>query len=197
MTAKVPKEIRRKEILNAAMRCFLNKGYHASTIDDISNEAGITKGGIYWHFESKNEIFMAILEEHKKQVHSMWEKAGLESISESTMSNSGLDFLRKNITNEWISSFIGEIEVEALRNEKGREDYLTFHEDNRDEIKKLLQESFEKGAIRKIDFESAATIQILMVEGLSRLYRMSNSELDYVRVWKVFSNIFMNGIEKK
>ena len=197
MTAKVPKEIRRKEILDAAMRCFVKKGYHASTIDDISREAGFTKGGIYWHFESKREIFMAIMEEHKRQVRSMWEKTGLGAMTESTMTETGLSFLRKNLTNEWISNFIGEIEIEALRSEKGRQGYLTIHKENRDRIKDLLKKAFEEGKIRKIDFESAATIQILMVEGLSRLYRISDKELDYTRIWEVFSNIFINGVKKE
>lgn len=197
MTAKMPKEERRKEILDAAMRCFVKKGYHASTIDDITREAGLTKGGIYWHFESKREIFMAILEEHKRQARSMWEKIGLQPLTENTMSETGLSFLKKNLTNEWTSNFIGEIEIEALRSEKGRHGYLTMHQENRDRIKDRLQEAYEAGAIRKIDFESAATIQILLVEGLSRLYRMSEKELDYSKIWKVFSNIFTNGVAKK
>ena len=59
MSPKVSPEYmlaRQREILDAATAVFSKKGFHAATLDDIAAEAGISKGSIYIHFESKEAI---------------------------------------------------------------------------------------------------------------------------------------------
>ncbi|XDD51869.1 TetR/AcrR family transcriptional regulator [Leptospira sp. WS92.C1] len=53
---KLPEDVRRESILSAAMRCFFSKGFEKTSVQDIADTAGLTKGGIYFHFESKEEI---------------------------------------------------------------------------------------------------------------------------------------------
>jgi AcrR family transcriptional regulator len=55
-------EERRAQILQAALTCFSRKGYHQTKMDDIVEEAGLSKGGVYWHFGSKKELFLALFE---------------------------------------------------------------------------------------------------------------------------------------
>jgi AcrR family transcriptional regulator len=52
---------RRRQILDAALGVFANKGYHGSSVTDIIMAAGIARGTFYLHFESKRSIFDAIL----------------------------------------------------------------------------------------------------------------------------------------
>jgi len=52
----------REAILTSALRLFARHGMAGSSIDQIAQEAGITKGAIYWHFDSKDALFDAILE---------------------------------------------------------------------------------------------------------------------------------------
>ncbi len=54
-------------ILRQAMRMFLEKGYHGTSIDDITQAAGLTKGALYWHFSSKEDLLKRIIEEFEKQ----------------------------------------------------------------------------------------------------------------------------------
>jgi AcrR family transcriptional regulator len=56
------KEERRAALLDSALHCFAEKGYAATTIDDIVRSAGVSKGAIYNYFKSKEEIFLQILE---------------------------------------------------------------------------------------------------------------------------------------
>ncbi|MGG3891954.1 TetR family transcriptional regulator [Metabacillus fastidiosus] len=49
-----------KQILSISYRLFLEKGYEQTTIQDIINELGMSKGAIYHHFKSKEEILHAI-----------------------------------------------------------------------------------------------------------------------------------------
>ncbi len=53
-------EARRRSILLAAAVLFGEKGYEAATLDDIAQAVGITKGGIYHYFLSKEDIFYEI-----------------------------------------------------------------------------------------------------------------------------------------
>jgi AcrR family transcriptional regulator len=46
-------EVRRAQILNTAPTCFVRKGYHQTTMDDIVEEGGMSKGLLYWYFDSK------------------------------------------------------------------------------------------------------------------------------------------------
>ncbi|APE42481.1 TetR family transcriptional regulator [Sulfitobacter alexandrii] len=50
----------RKEIIEAAAVCFMKYGLEKATMDDMARELGSTKGRVYHHFESKNQIFFAV-----------------------------------------------------------------------------------------------------------------------------------------
>ena len=50
----------RREIIQAAAVCFMKHGLDKATMDDMAQELGSTKGRVYHHFNSKNEIFFAV-----------------------------------------------------------------------------------------------------------------------------------------
>ena len=61
MTDKPTPAARRQAILEAAIAVFAQHGFDAATTDDIARAAGLSKGGLYWHFKSKDDILAAIL----------------------------------------------------------------------------------------------------------------------------------------
>jgi AcrR family transcriptional regulator len=66
MDAGTPKFRRRKadrpaEIVQAALTVFAEKGFAAAKLDDIAREAGVSKGAIYLYFETKEDIFRAVV----------------------------------------------------------------------------------------------------------------------------------------
>jgi len=58
---RLPPDIRIQQILDVALEAFARDGYAATRIDDIAQRAGLSKGGVYAHFKSKEEIFEALL----------------------------------------------------------------------------------------------------------------------------------------
>lgn len=70
------RETRRAELLDAAASVFAKKGYRAASIEDIIERAEIARGTFYLYFESKLEIFLAIMDESVKGLR---EAAALES----------------------------------------------------------------------------------------------------------------------
>lgn len=53
----------RDELLAAALRVFAERGYRSAGVDEIAAAAGYSKGALYWHFSSKEELLAALLEE--------------------------------------------------------------------------------------------------------------------------------------
>jgi AcrR family transcriptional regulator len=57
----------REALLSKCLHLFAQRGCSRTSVDDIARAAGVTKGAIYWHFASKNEIFHAILDRIRAQ----------------------------------------------------------------------------------------------------------------------------------
>jgi AcrR family transcriptional regulator len=55
------KQRRRDEILGAAKAVFAEKGFHETTIADVARGTGLSYGVVYWYFESKEELFQALM----------------------------------------------------------------------------------------------------------------------------------------
>lgn len=58
----------RQHILDAAVREFSARGVSSTSLTDIANAAGVTRGAIYWHFRNKVELFNAIWEAYESQI---------------------------------------------------------------------------------------------------------------------------------
>ncbi len=54
---------RRQRLLDAALTVFTEQGYNATPIDDIARASDTSKGGVYFHFPSKQALFLALLDE--------------------------------------------------------------------------------------------------------------------------------------
>lgn len=52
---------RRRQILAAAKEVFADRGYHDTTMADIARAAGLSYGVVYWYFESKDDLFHALM----------------------------------------------------------------------------------------------------------------------------------------
>jgi AcrR family transcriptional regulator len=61
------REANRTRILRAARKVFGKRGFHAATIEEIADEAGLSNGAIYYNFDSKGELFFALLEERQEE----------------------------------------------------------------------------------------------------------------------------------
>src|SRR5215472_588484 len=55
------KEDRPTEIIAAALECFAERGFAATRMDDVAARAGVTKGTVYLYFETKEELFKALV----------------------------------------------------------------------------------------------------------------------------------------
>ena len=61
-------EIVKRRILDAAAEAFMSQGFGVTTIDDVAERVGATKGLVYYHFRSKFDILLAVYERGMSQV---------------------------------------------------------------------------------------------------------------------------------
>lgn len=66
---KLQREERRESILRGAAKAFVANGYDATTLEDIAREAGISRAILYRHFDSKKEIYLAIMDVFGQKMH--------------------------------------------------------------------------------------------------------------------------------
>ncbi|MCC4309619.1 TetR family transcriptional regulator [Alcanivorax marinus] len=65
----------RTQILDAAERVFHLKGVARTSLNDIAQEAGVTRGAIYWHFKNKHDVFEAMLDRHRLPTEALSQRA--------------------------------------------------------------------------------------------------------------------------
>src|SRR2546423_10886117 len=63
------------QILDAAIVCFARRGFHLTSMHDISAEAGISVGLIYRYFQNKEAVISAMADRYKKEIHGLLERA--------------------------------------------------------------------------------------------------------------------------
>jgi len=64
---------RKQQIYQAALACFNSKGYYQTTMDDIVAESGLSKGALYWYFDSKKALFISLLDDFMAPMGQEWE----------------------------------------------------------------------------------------------------------------------------
>ncbi len=63
MTARLSAPARREQILDVAVQVFARNGFHGTSMNDVAEAAGVTKPVLYQHFDSKQDLYLALLGE--------------------------------------------------------------------------------------------------------------------------------------
>nr|WP_281496768.1 TetR/AcrR family transcriptional regulator [Ornithinimicrobium sp. F0845] len=61
-SARLPRAARREQLLTTAQEAFVESGYHATSMDEIAERAGVSKPVLYQHFDGKLELYLGLLE---------------------------------------------------------------------------------------------------------------------------------------
>jgi AcrR family transcriptional regulator len=130
MAENLPKEERKSQIMDAAMKVITRKGFSNTRMDDIVNEAGLSKGAIYHHYKGKKEIFLALIEHWETQTFpDFYSRNGKERSATDTLRDFANEVYKVFKSRSYV--FQAEVEFWALANQD-------------DEIRKRSQELYEK-----------------------------------------------------
>lgn len=157
------REERRVIILQSAFQVFSRKGYAQASMEDIVQESGMSKGGIYHYFKSKEELFLALAEERLQKRHALVGEERHDT-SPSTRLRKYLREALINLGDEGVKQevrFAVEFwsvrarESDILKISKPR--YRQFSDD----LSQILHSGVESGEFRK-DLEIQATIYLIL-----------------------------------
>ena len=81
----------RERILEAAESVFADNGYHDALVDEIGQRTSISKGGLYFHFPSKEDLFFAVMDRLADKLVTRAEKAALEAESPLEAAEAAID----------------------------------------------------------------------------------------------------------
>jgi AcrR family transcriptional regulator len=186
-------EERKPRIIEAAMACFVRKGYTNTTMDDIVAESGLSKGSLYWYFDSKDELFtaaiMTLYEDFRGRLLELGEcetateqlRCGGRSMAEFCRRAQGLFGLFLEF---WSQS--------SLREETGAT-WAGMLREYAHLIAGLIEEGVRKGEFKPVDAEKLVWAILAAYDGLAA-YMLMKPELRLDRVSEVFVEALLSGL---
>lgn len=159
-------EIRRQEILDAAQACFARRGFHASSMSEICNEAGMSPGGLYRYFPSKESIIAAMAEDERRSA-----TLAFDVVRSSDNFLVALSQLCEKFAEAYAdpcrAAFAAELMAEAVRNPKFAEVAREAEGRIRSEVSDLLRSGQEMGHVdATLDADEAAAVLMAAADGL-------------------------------
>ena len=79
MSPRLPANARREQILDVALEVFATHGFHGSSMNDVADAVGVTKPVLYQHFDSKRDLYQALIDEVGNRLLGSITKAAAEA----------------------------------------------------------------------------------------------------------------------
>jgi AcrR family transcriptional regulator len=129
LTREESKAKTRQELVRAANRLFLRNGYVATSLANIAEEAALTKGAVYSNFESKEELFLALLQEPDPEWTGPHEVSGLEGKTRQEKARNFGRYAVSQIPSRRHLALFLEMNAVALRSDRMRK-WVSVHNDD-------------------------------------------------------------------
>ncbi|GIO62500.1 TetR/AcrR family transcriptional regulator [Paenibacillus cineris] len=183
----------KRKIADAARALFIQKGYKATSIEDIVAATGSSKGNIYYHFKSKEGLFLHLLEEWDREWELNWEQnehlyktttEKLYAVAEQLAADD-LNHPLTKAADEFFHNEEKTSEVE-FRMAEMKVKHLAFNQN-------LLQEGIDRGEFMPGDAERLAAVLEAIFFGANQLSRRLNPEKTTL-LYRDAVTVFLNGV---
>jgi AcrR family transcriptional regulator len=185
---------RRAQIIEAALACFSRKGYHNTTMDDIVAESGLSKGSLYWYFESKDELFTSALT-------SVFVDVGQEAVAALEQCTTASDRMRAiaraatgfSRAAEGFFNLFLEFWASSPRREEASQLWVGLLAQYKDTVVGIIEQGVENGEFKPVDAEQLVWAMMAAYDGLAA-YIMLMPGLDLDRISHVFVETLLGGL---
>ncbi len=168
MTRHLPESERRAQILRAARAIFIERGYLSARVEDVASRAGLSKGAVYFYFESKREIFDALVEEELAVTRSFLAEAEKDPrpavIKLLDLGRKYLDYFAGLKTPPRFFLLMSEL---AIRDEGVRKQVNGVHEEFVSATEAVIAQGIAEGAFRPYDARAVALFLKAFIDGLA------------------------------
>ena len=152
-------------VLDAARRVFLDHGYHGASLEQIADEAGFSKGVVYSQFDSKADLFLALLEarieeraaENAKLAPSLADSGDLQALLEHAVRGD-------QATPGWLLLVI-EFRVHAARDPELSRRYTAAHTRTLDDVAEMLATVAATDSEPAVSFRRLAELALALSVG--------------------------------
>ncbi len=180
----------KRKIFEASMKLFAEKGYEATSVEEITATVGVAKGTLYYHFSSKEEIFNFLIEEGAKLLlNNMAIKT--QKLENSIDKLRSIVILQIRVLKKYenlITIFLSQIWGNDFKSIKCKYTILNYIS----EIEKIVNEGIAKKEIKPADSSIIAT-EIFSLTCVSLIIKLKNQEeLDVKKLSKEFENILQS-----
>ncbi len=190
---KLQSEQTKRKVADAAKALFSQKGYKATSIEEIVEATGSSKGNIYYHFKSKEGLFLYLIDEWDLEWERNWKER--ESLYKTTRDK--LFGIAEQIILDDLNHPLTKAADEFFNNEEKGSDI----EERIDEMVKrhvefnreLLQKGIDEGEFSPKNAEQLAVILEGLFVGMSRMSRKMNTE-NALQLYHSAIDVFLNGI---
>jgi AcrR family transcriptional regulator len=178
LTRKERQENTRTCLMHSAAKIFARRGLQQASIDEVADDAGFTKGAFYANFKSKEELFLAMLDERFAERLSEIDKIATSEDAPAVQAQAaGAEFMEYVTADpEWQRLFF-EFAAYAARNEDFREELVTRYRSMRDALAGAYRSrADELGAEPPIPVDQLALMTCAMANGVA-LERLLQPEI--------------------
>jgi len=192
--------ITREQLLKKGLAVFSRKGYQATTLQDIAQEAGLTRGAIYWHFGSKAELYNTLVREYADLGNRIIQQAVTEG-------GSLIDIIRRVFVRQ-LQVVEDDPEMRALMElylfktglipelEQGRQQRAESTIELIAMLSEIMQQGIEAGILRSdIDAINLARTYLALQNGLIQLWLTQPDQFSLKANAENFADILMAGIQ--
>ena len=184
----------KRRIFTTAIKLFAEKGYENTGIEEITAVAGVAKGSLYYHFETKEELFDLLLEEGRKLLHNSIEikfrdcQNALDKLKAIIMVQIKTLIRYEDFVTVVINNTLGE-NSRTKKCQKVVNSYIQI-------IKGVIEEGIEEGIFYDGDAEGIA-FGIFGINFSNLLYRIKKDEnVTAEQIYKSYIEIVVRGITK-
>jgi len=182
----------RETILRAAATIFQEKGYHATSMQDIAEAVDLKKGSLYHHVSSKQDILLALLDEALGLIVERLESAITPDLSPSQRLRQAMDAYLGFLTENRSLSSVLLLEYRSLEPK-----YKDLHIPHRDHVDRIWQEILEDG-ISSGEFKDQppglASKALLGVLNWTITWYREDGQLSTSEIADHFSELFLEGL---
>lgn len=162
------KEDRMKLILKAAEAVFKRKGYELTTVQDILDEAKVSKGGFYFYFNGKDEVFSQLEKQFDLKLFDpdQIQQSKKHPVEELEGVFQGVVHIIDNL-HETIYPILFEYYLESYRNAERRNSLEQRYERSLEEIASIIDRGIEQGVFQpRLASTAIARVMITYLDGL-------------------------------
>ena len=179
------------------MACFASQGYHATSMDDVVRESGLSVGAIYSYFASKEELFLALSDDRANQtlayLNDLFRRPG--PMVDKT--REAVDYFFRLLSDELIplTRVTVEFMSEAAKSPKVKARQERRCESVRQFMRWLLTEAQREGEIRAdVDIDAAAELMLALNEGILLLSATGLRSVNLEALKSAYLSLLNNGL---